>query len=136
MKRKLLCLLFGLGVPALSFATDLMDIYQQALENDPIFKQAYSIYMSNTEAVPIARAALYPQLTISALAARNVTQVAAASSRLATTYNSNQWQVNASQALFNYKAWAQVQRAKASVKAAQASFNDSAQDLIVRTASA
>ncbi|CDZ77446.1 Outer membrane protein TolC precursor [Legionella massiliensis] len=136
MKKTFLCLLFGLGVPALSFATDLMDIYQQALENDPIFKQAYSTYMSNTEAVPIARAALYPQLTINALAARNVQDVAASTSRLATTYNSNQWQVNASQALFNYKAWAQVQRAKASVKAAQASFNDSAQNLILRTASA
>lgn len=136
MKKMLLYLLFAFGLPALSYATDLMDIYQQALENDPTFKQAYSSYMSNSEAIPQARAALYPQLTVSALAARNVENVTAGGTTLDTTYNSNQWQVNASQALFNYKAWSLVQQAKASVKAAQANFNDAAQSLILRTASA
>ncbi|ARG96878.1 TolC family outer membrane protein [Legionella micdadei] len=136
MKKTLLCLLFALSASSMSHATDLMDIYQQALENDPIFKQAYSAYMSNTEAIPQARAALYPKLTVSGQVARNYENVVTADGTLISTYNSNQWTINSSQALFNFQAWSQVQQAKASAKAAQATFNDAAQNLILRTASA
>ncbi|KTD31105.1 TolC family outer membrane protein [Legionella maceachernii] len=136
MKKTLLCLLFASSVPFMSHATDLLDIYQQALENDPVFKQAYSTYMSSTEAIPQARAALYPKLTVSGQVARNYENVVTADGTLISTYNSNQWTVNSSQALFNYQAWSQVQQAKASAKAAQATFNDAAQNLILRTASA
>lgn len=136
MKKTLLCLLFAFGVPFMSHATDLMDIYQQALDNDPLFKQAYSTYMSSSEAIPQARSALYPQMGIKAQIARNYENVVTADGSLVSTYNSNYWQVNSSQALFNYQAWSQVQQAKASVKAAQATFNDAAQNLILRTASA
>lgn len=136
MNKLLVCLLLAFALSPLSHATDLMDIYHQALENDPAFKQAYSTYMSNTEAIPIARSALYPQLTINAQAGRNVQNVTSGGLSIEGTYNSNQWQVNASQAVFNYQAWSRVQQAKASVKAAQARFNDAAQDLILRTAKA
>lgn len=136
MKKKLLCLVLATGLSHLCHATDLMDIYLQALENDPAFKQAYSTYMSNSEAIPQARAALFPQLSVAAQAGRNVQNVRASGTHVEATYNNNQWQVNASQALFNYQAWAQVQQAKASVKAAQATFNNEAQRLILRTASA
>ncbi|KTD38675.1 outer membrane protein TolC [Legionella nautarum] len=136
MKKTLLCLLFAFGVPFMSHATDLMDIYQQALDNDPLFKQAYSTYMSSSEAIPQARSALYPQVGIKGQISRNYENVVTSGGSLVSTYNSNQWQVNSSQALFNYQAWSKVQQAKASVKASQATFNDAAQNLILRTASA
>ena len=47
-----------LGFTTLAQAADLLDIYHQALENDPIFKAAYSTFMSKTETIPQARAAL------------------------------------------------------------------------------
>lgn len=136
MKEKLLCLMVMAGVFSTSNATDLMDIYRQALENDPTFKQAYSTYMSSSEAIPQARAALYPQLTVGGLAGRNVQDVRAGGFGIEETYNQTQWNVVASQAVFNYQAWSRVQQAKASVKAAQATFNNAAQDLILRTAKA
>lgn len=129
-------MLLMLGLPSLSNATDLLDIYQHSLENDPVFKQAYSTYMSSGEAIPQARSALYPQLTINAITARNFFNVNAVGTQIVTSYNNNQWQVNASQALFNFQAWAKVQQAKASTKAAQARFNDAAQNLILRVAQA
>lgn len=138
MKKKLALLIIGLITLSNVHSADLMDIYQEALENDPIFKQAYSTYMASSEALPQARAALFPQLTIYSTVGRNVENVTASvvqntpATQIATTYNSDNWQVSASQALFNYKAWAAVQKAKASVKAAQATFNDAAQDLILR----
>lgn len=136
MNKLLVYLLLTLGLSSLSHATDLMDIYHQALENDPSFKQAYSTYMSSSEAIPIARSALYPQLTVNAQVSRNVQNVTSGGLSVEGTYNSNTWQVNASQAVFNFQAWSRVQQAKASVKAAQAGFNDAAQDLILRTAKA
>lgn len=133
-KALLICALAVYATPI--FATDLIDIYKQALENDTQFKQAYDSYMSSAEAVPQARAALFPQVGLSSLAGRNVQNVRAGGLGGHQAYGSTQWQVTASQAIFNYKAWAQVKQAKASVKAAQAVFNDAAQNLILRTAKA
>ncbi|HGK7683470.1 TPA: TolC family outer membrane protein [Legionella pneumophila] len=136
MRKSLLCWILTLGVSTHVFATDLMDIYQQALENDTIFKEAYDTYMSSTEAIPQARAALYPQVGLGSQAGRNYQDAVAGAFSANQYYGNYSWQVNASQALFNYQAWAKVAQAKASVKAAQASFNDAAQNLILRTAKA
>src|SRR3546814_10133670 len=87
MKKTLLCLLFAFGVPFMSHATDLMDIYQQSLDNDPTFKQAYSTYMSSSESIPQARAALYPQVAFKGLIARNYENVVTAVGSLVSTYN-------------------------------------------------
>ena len=126
-----------LGLSTYSHATDLLDIYQQALENDNIFKNAYDTYMANAEAIPQARSALLPQLTVSSQAARNRLHLNDGVFTVQDQYyNSTQWQVTASQALFNYESWAKVRQAQAYVKAAQATFNDAAQDLILRTAKA
>lgn len=136
MRKSLLFCTLTLGLSSSVGATDLMDIYQQALENDTVFKNAYDTYMSTTEAVPQARAALFPQLNISSQTGRNIQDVAAGGFSTHSTYGSNMWQLNASQAIFNYQAWAKVSQAQASVKGAQATFNDAAQDLILRTAKA
>jgi outer membrane protein len=133
-KLSLYCLLLAFFAP--SHATDLMDVYQQALEHDPVFKNAYDRYMANAEALPQARAALLPQVSAYAQATRNALHVNDGFFTISDTYNSRMWQVTASQAIFNYQAWERVQQAKASVKAAQAAFNDAAQDLILRTAKA
>ena len=119
-----------------SNAADLMDVYRQSLENDPTFKAAYSTYMSQREAIPQAWAALLPQVGVNALASRNQVEVQSGIIDVKQPYGSNQWQVTASQAVFNYQAWSQVQQAKASVKAALATFNNAAQDLIMRSSTA
>lgn len=136
MKRLLLCGILTLFSLSSALASDLLDIYSEALENDPVFKIAYSSYMSSTENIPQARAALYPQLTLNAQAGRAYEDFLTNQTLANAYYGVNQWQVTASQAVFNYKAWALVQKAKASVKANQATFNDAAQNLILRTAAA
>jgi len=136
MKKTLLFCILTLALPAHVYATDLMDIYKQALENDTVFKNAYDTYMSTAESIPQARAALLPQVTVTGQASRSYLKVLAGGLGTNAYYANSLWQVTASQALFNYQAWAQVAQAKASVKSAQALFNDSAQDLILRTAKA
>jgi outer membrane protein len=138
MKKLLICSLLALGIPSYSYATDLIEIYQQALENDTFFKHAYDTYMADKEAIPQAQSALLPQLTVASQAGRNLFHLQSQSvfDIPDSYYYSTAWQLRASQALFNYESWAKVQQAKASVKASQAVFNDAAQDLILRTAKA
>lgn len=117
-------------------AADLMDVYEHALENDTVFKNAYDTYMASAEALPQARAALFPQLGVTSELGRNLQNTQAGIFRTDSYYDNTTWGVTASQAVFNYQAWAKIKQAKASVKAAQATFNDAAQDLILRTAKA
>lgn len=129
--------IIGLFGPA--NATDLMDIYKQALENDPTFKAAYSSFKSKAESIPQAYAALLPQLNLNAQGVK--------SSLFADvpgqdglngqqSYSSTIWVIKASQSIFNYQSWSRVQQAKASVRAAHAEFNNAAQELLLRTAKA
>jgi outer membrane protein len=137
MKKLLFCSLMWFGLFLHGYAADLMDIYEQALENDTVFKNAYDTYMASAEAIPQARSALLPQVNISGQASRNQFHLNDGVFTISDQfYYSTTWQVTASQVLFNYQYWAQVRQAKASVKAAQATFNDAAQDLILRTAKA
>lgn len=142
MRKSLLFCILTLGLSASVHATDLMDIYKQALENDTTFKRAYDTYMSSAEAIPQARSALLPQVNINSTASRNFLNVGSSvgtgvgANATNSYYGSNYWQLTASQAIFNYQAWNKIAQAKASVKAAQATFNDSAQNLILRTAKA
>lgn len=135
MKNFVRCL-FLLCLSPWAQAVDLMDIYRQALENDTEFKMAYSTFMANSEYLPQARAALLPQLTAKAQSSANQQNISAGIFNVKEPYRSHQWQLQASQAIFNYQAWSKVLQAKASVKASHASFNDAAQDLILRTCNA
>jgi outer membrane protein len=132
-------LIFTLLTAPLSYGSDLLEVYHQALENDPTFKAAYSTFMSKTESVSQAIAALLPQLTFGAQGSRNLLGIDAGGPIGIDTqeeYFSHQWTIRASQAIFNYQSWAKVQQAKASVKAAHATFNSASQDLILRVAKA
>lgn len=133
MKKLLTCLLCFMIPVSTAYATDLMDIYHQALENDPVFKAAFSQYMSTGQTIAQARSALLPQLSANAQAGRNYAQAAPS---FKAAFNSKQWQVNASQAIFNYQAWSKIQQAKATVKAAEAAYYDAAEDLMLRTSRA
>lgn len=136
MKKTLLRCIVILTVSTQSIAADLLDVYQEALQNDSQFKAAFDTYMSRSEAIPQARAALYPQVLLSGQTGRFFNSYTSSQLNDKAYYGSNIWEVTASQAIFNYTAWAKVAQAKAAVKSAQAVFNDAAQNLILRTTKA
>ena len=133
LKRKLFSLVGLCCLSTQLFAVDLMDVYFQALDNDPTFKEAYSSFLAKSEALPQAWSQLLPQLSIGALVGRNDQLIDAGTFTVEQTYNGAQWKVNATQALFNYQAWEKVKQARANVKAAMADFNDAAQQMMLRT---
>src|SRR5438552_2449505 len=130
-------------------AISLMQVYQQALFSDPTFKSAQAQYLATKENVPIARAALLPNLALTGSSLRQhinqptnagfVTQTTSGSFIPLETnfYNTfNNYILNVSQPIFNAAAWAQLSDATFQVKAAEANFAAAAQDLMLRTASA
>ena len=138
LKKLFICpiVIFMLFQYAIVHATDLMDVYHQALANDPVFKAAYDTYMAQSQQIPQATAALLPQLTSSGFTGVYRQNINGGVFKVDQTYDNITWKLAATQTLFNFEAWSRVQLAKANVKAALATFNDAAQNLILRTAKA
>ena len=122
------------GISMNSYAESLEDVYRQALANDPIYKQAQADWLAAQQNLPIARAALLPNLALQAGGAYNFpnyTQDAAFATN--ENYYSSNVALNLTQPIFNYALWQTLKGAEASVKAATANYYFSQQDLIART---
>jgi outer membrane protein len=122
---------------------NLIDVFAQALQSDPTFKQAEATLLSTYQTIPITRALLLPQLSSSANTAynRDTTRVKAVGSGNPTLknhfrYDSQTYDVLLTQTLFDLNQWTSYQQSKTSVKAADASYAAALQDLMVRTAQA
>jgi len=139
-KTKVLAACTGVILTGLSLsagAESLLDVYQQALANDPQFKQAQADWLAAQENLPIARAALLPNLGLQGLGSFNY-QDFTTNTAFATNggYPQTQLQLNLTQPIFNWGAWKSLQRADASVKGATANYYYAQQDLITRTVKA
>lgn len=122
----ILCVIAHVG-----YSADLLEIYQMALNNDTEFQQAYTTFLSNKEVLPQAQSALLPQLSFQGDLGTERVHVLS-NIEVDTAFPTRQWQLNASQAVFNYNAWSAVMQASIQVRSAQATFNDSAENLILR----
>lgn len=142
MKKKLIVSLLLLLSPLASLAENLIQVYQEALSCDPIFKAAQEQYLATRENVPIARSALLPNVGFTAsterqyLAETTVTPILGVDAN-SNFYNSqNAYLLSVSQPLFNWSSWYALRNADATVKSAEASYYYAQQDLILRVAQA
>lgn len=116
-------------------AANLMQVYYEALNNDPSFKQSTANWMSAKQDLPIARSGYLPQLDLQG----NYYRATLAAQPVQTQTNtlgyfwSHGFNINLTQPIFSAVTWAQIEGAQASVKAATATYAAAAQDLIVRT---
>lgn len=128
-------------------AAGLIEVYQQALQSDPTFKAAYATEMSVAESVPSSLASLLPQVglgssigwTKTATDSNNyATGASHTNAPLHTTLRQRTTDVNlnVTQKIFDFNNWLKLASAAASVKAAKATYNAAAQDLMQRTAQA
>ncbi|MEF8833560.1 MAG: TolC family outer membrane protein [Halofilum sp. (in: g-proteobacteria)] len=113
-------------------AADLVSIYRMALQNDPTFAAAESEYQAELEARPQARAALLPQVNASASYSDNSQDTATGES----DYTREQYQIELRQPLFDWAAFAGLDRADARVARAEANLAAAKQDLILRVSEA
>ena len=128
------------SVSAISFSTDLVTVYEQAVKSDPTFKEAQANWMATQQLKPMARSAFMP--TIDASGNWTRTQIHTAITFLNPpfvqkgTFNIGTYNISLSQPIFNFASWAALGQADAEVKSAGAQFNSAIQDLIFRTATA
>lgn len=144
MKLKCATIILAAVITGNVYATNLIDVYHQAFVSDPAFKAANEQWLADREKLPIANAALLPNLSAAAQAGRSRidnrgnTIISTASITPAPIYynNNSGYSLILSQPIFNFGSWATAWQAQDSVKASEATFLSSIQDLMLRTATA
>ena len=112
-------------------ADSLLDIYNDALENDPQYKSAEFSYLSGKEIKVQGRAALLPNISINAQTSWNEYYQ---NGELRNEYNNFNTSARLSQPLIRLDSWFKYRQSKFLTDAAEADFAYSQQALIVRTA--
>lgn len=129
-------------------ADNLQEIYELALQNDPVLKAAEATYRAGREARILGRSALLPQVGASAEIGRSDLQqvskrtipIGGTNLQSNSNYDVDEDQENyyltVSQKLFDLPAWFGFKQGKALSKQAEAQFAADQQDLIMRTVEA
>ena len=112
-------------------ADSLLDIYNDALENDPQYKSAEFSYLSGKQIKVQGRAALLPSISISAQTNWNEYYQ---NGNLQNQYNNFSTSARLTQPLLRLDTWFKYRQSKFLTDAAEADFAYSQQSLIVRTA--
>jgi outer membrane protein len=137
----LVCLAFSGGAPA----KDLVGVFEDALHNDPVIRQADANRLAAREARPQAWAVLLPQLTGTAGASRDhnvgfqdqIFQPPIVQRfQIATDTTTKQWALNLRQNLFSWPNWMTLKAAGSEVAQAEATYQAAEQQLILRVAQA
>lgn len=140
MKSLIAALALGM-LPGVASAATLLEIYQQALQSDPLIHEAEARRLASLEAAPQARGVLLPQVSFGGDWTRSEssgTQVDADASGSFGTFSSEsesettQWSFNLRQTLFRWDQVVGLRRADKTVARAEADREAAQQDLIVR----
>ncbi len=123
--------LFGASLLAQAQATDLLNVYEMALESDPSFAAASARRDAKREIKNQALAAILPNLALKADLDRNRYEPNGSSN---STYNSRGYSVTLNQPLFDWTLVSGYTRTQALVAEAEAVYAGAIQDLILRVA--
>jgi outer membrane protein len=120
------------------YAADLMQVYRDAIDNDPTFSAARSTLDAGREKSPQALAGLLPSLTLSGNTVWNENEIAfrGGNTLAKPNFNSNGYNLSLSQPLFRWQNWVGYDQSKLQVVQAEANFIQARQDLILRVAQA
>jgi len=152
MRRKSLMLACGVALSllgnGLAQAENLLEVYQTAVKNDPVIREAEARRLAALEAKPQARGLLFPQLNLNgqfAYQSQNAQAVfpqaisagpppVIANVNVSQTTDSDFWQYQAqlTQTVFRWDQWQALKKADAQVALAEANYRAAEQDLMLR----
>ena len=124
-------LAFALALPA--SGADLLTLYRQARDTDPVWQSARAQAAATAERLPQARSGYLPQVNGSASWFHNNIDFQYAPS---LNYNTKSYAVTLSQPIFRLQNWIAIDQAKQQVLQAQAVLGSAGQDLALRVAQA
>ena len=125
-------ILIILVIPFFLLSEDLEDIYELALQNDPLLKSAEASFRAGKESKRQGIAGLLPSLSISGSTNWNESRI---EETLIDEYNSNNYSGNISQPLFRLDKWFKFKQGKALSEGAAAEFAFQQQETMIRVAS-
>ena len=136
---------FLVAAPSVSFAASLLEVYQQALQSDPLIHEAEARRLATYEAVPQARGSLLPQLraggswaTGSNTGQQSFQQevspgvVEFRTVEAESDFDSFGWNAELRQTIFRWDQLVGLKQANKRVAKAEIDFEAAQQDLIVR----
>lgn len=134
-------LLIGTMIVQAGESMDLLDIYNLALSNDAELAAAHASWRASKEVVPQGRAALLPNIAVSANTANNRSSQLLANGlpggrRRTDNWNSHGWSATLRQPLFHLEYWFNFGRAEALSEQAKIQFGVKQQNLIIRVSEA
>jgi len=152
---KLASLVAVLAIPFVTNGASLIDIYEDALINDPRLKEAYANKQAIIESKPQALSLLLPKLTASSTFSDSDTDGNSTFQRrifdpvtgdlLAVTTDNTQfvqetdgfqWEVTLQQSIIDASAWMNLKKANKIVAQAEVDYLSAEQDLMVRVCNA
>ncbi|KIF81783.1 TolC family outer membrane protein [Noviherbaspirillum autotrophicum] len=138
MRKSLVAtLIAGTFLTLNAHATDLLQVYQEALANDAQYASARAALAAGQEKTTQGRAGLLPTIGASGSYGRTgVDANVGGVDRPHTNFTSSGYTVALSQPLFRVANWEQYQQGKLLVAVSEAQFGQVQQDLIVRVAQA
>lgn len=126
--------------PPLYAATNLLQMYKEALTQDATFQAARSAQIAGQEKLPQGRALFMPSVNLSANTTYNDVNSRYRGASIFPSgtqkYNANGYTVTLNQPLYHAQNYAQYAQAKSGVEQVDAQFAAAQQDLIVRVAQA
>jgi outer membrane protein len=124
MKKTLLALLIGIGMTSSVYADSLMEVYQQALQNDPATLQAKAQKNAALSDIDKSRSGLLPQVSLSLSANETYGDF---------ERSTNSASVNLNQSIYDRSVWVALDRAELVASRADTTYANAMQNLIVRT---
>ena len=114
-------------------AADLLEIYQQARQNDASFAAALATYRADTEKVPQARSELLPRISVKANTGYNRQENKATSA--SDEWNTHGWSAALNQPVFDVTKWLNLKVAHSEYGIAEITLAIAEQNLVYDVAS-
>lgn len=119
-------------------ATDLLEIYELSLQNDPRILAAEYAYQSAQERIPQAKSELLPFVFADYQHVQTNQRIKSSDNAVFAVgrndYSSDTYGITLKQPIYNYSSWANLKQARAEVKKAFAERSIASQELLLRVA--
>ncbi len=128
-------LIVSLFVSPISQAEDLLQVYQAALQGDPVLRAQKSAFEAAHHSQRQIKSLYYPSISLSANATWSDEDIAADSSFIPSgnnRYDSRAYSLTLTQALYRWDYINQLRQANAATRQAEAELNQAYQDIILR----
>lgn len=121
-----------------SFATDLVTVYEDAVKQDTVLAQAKAQWEEAKATVPYYLAAALPSIDLTASTSRSFARTKMAGDQAYSRHTDHAYTygISLTQSFFNLQAWNAVKQMRISAQQAQASYAAAVQNLAVRVANA